>query len=387
MPAVRSAAAESRLQPGVSALQAGLIASRYGDSALATRVAALSATSLARSTNASYAQKWKRYLAFCTEQSCDPCDPRCPLLWLTSLHESGRVAAKSMGPYKTAVNHFFHTVYGLPAPSTESAFASDFVRVTKGMRQEDTDKGLVKDERRPLPARLALAALDAALAMSPATLEELSDLRCLLHVTLGFAFAARSETDVSLALSDVLLDYSARELRLRRAMAKGTRTEATRTAGVIPFSSCDGRLCEAVIRFLAYKEALRENNAFQQGWERLPASGDAENRGLLSFWRLPCDKTWSAASALSNAWIGRACAIVGAVPPPGELWSSHSMRSGAASSAASIGVPIYQIMLLGGWKSDKSLLECYIKQVSPCTAALAFFGHLLPASIIGRLTS
>jgi hypothetical protein len=223
--------------------------------------------------------------------------------------------------------------------------------------------------------------------MSPATLEELSDLRCLLHVALGFAFAARSETDVSLALGDAFLDYSARELRLRRAMAKGTRTDTTRTASVIPFSSCDGRLCEAVSRFLAYKEALRESDGFQQGWERLPVRGDAENRGQLSFWRLPCDNTWSAASALSNAWIGRACAIVGAVPPPGELWSSHSMRSGAASAAASIGVPIYQIMLLGGWKSDKSLLKCYIKQVFPCTAAMAFFGHLLPASIIGRLTT
>ena len=70
---------------------------------------------------------------------------------------------------------------------------------------------------------------------------------------------------------------------------------------------------------------------------------------------------------------------VNAVPPSGESWTSHSLRKGAASAAAAIGVVLDRICHFGGWSIHSGVVHDYIDPACPASdAAYAFFGWLLP---------
>ena len=74
-----------------------------------------------------------------------------------------------------------------------------------------------------------------------------------------------------------------------------------------------------------------------------------------------------------------ALACVGALPPKGEKWTSHSLRKGAASGAAAIGVVIDRMCHFGGWSIHSGVVHDYIDPACPASdAAYAFFGWLLP---------
>ena len=373
------AAAAARLQPGVSRAQAARLQKTYGDSALAQRVAALATTSLASGTNADYAGKWRRYIEFCQAKHLEPRDARSPLLWLVSLQAGGTVAPDSAKTYMSAINNGFDTIFGLPRPSTDGPFRSDYKRVVQGWRQLDADAPkATKDERRPLPAAVAYAAVQRGLEMAVHTPQDVVDLRNLTHLAVGFALAGRASTGVNLAMRDVSVDSFTGKMQLREAVVKGKRTRKASDWHDIPLDCCDGKVVQLAQRFLSVKEQLRQQESSPLAWEQLPSEGDNVNRGEQSFWRLPWDTSWGSASSLSSSWLGCACKLLGAAPPPGQTWTSHSLRSGAASAAAALGVITHQIRLLGGWASDHTLIKHYIKQIAPCAAAYAFFGYFLP---------
>ena len=81
-----------------------------------------------------------------------------------------------------------------------------------------------------------------------------------------------------------------------------------------------------------------------------------------------------------DAWLGVCLAHLGASPPAGEKWTGHSLRKGAASGAASIGVPLHVICYAGGWSITSKAVFDYI--APPCPRSLAcrrFFGWLAPS--------
>ena len=66
-------------------------------------------------------------------------------------------------------------------------------------------------------------------------------------------------------------------------------------------------------------------------------------------------------------------------PPAQEKWSGHSLRKGAASGAAAIGVSLDRICFCGGWKIRGATVHDYIDPTCPATpAARRFFGWLRP---------
>eukprot|EP00873_Tetraselmis_striata_P029386 jgi/Tetstr1/449650/TSEL_036718.t1 len=66
-------------------------------------------------------------------------------------------------------------------------------------------------------------------------------------------------------------------------------------------------------------------------------------------------------------------------PPPGFVWTSHSLRKGAATAAYAIGVVLQKIKHSGGWAQLSSVVLDYINPTAlPCAASWQLFGWLTP---------
>jgi hypothetical protein len=78
--------------------------------------------------------------------------------------------------------------------------------------------------------------------------------------------------------------------------------------------------------------------------------------------------------------LSRCLARRGLSPPAGFVYSMHSMRAGAQSAAAAIGVTIVTIRHMGGYAPGSKVPETtYIDPSCPPTpAAVSFFGWLRP---------
>eukprot|EP00873_Tetraselmis_striata_P038601 jgi/Tetstr1/458865/TSEL_004374.t1 len=88
-------------------------------------------------------------------------------------------------------------------------------------------------------------------------------------------------------------------------------------------------------------------------------------------------KPWTAATV--SDWLSTAVRLVGAAPPAGTSWTSHSLRKGAASAANAIGVPLSHIRYQGGWVTNSDVVLDYIDpNVLPSPGAWFFFGDIAP---------
>ena len=80
-----------------------------------------------------------------------------------------------------------------------------------------------------------------------------------------------------------------------------------------------------------------------------------------------------------DAWLRQILAHLGLQPPAGELWSGHSLRKGAASASAAIGVALDRICWYGGWSIAGKSVHDYVDPTCPhSAAAVMFFGWLRP---------
>jgi hypothetical protein len=72
---------------------------------------------------------------------------------------------------------------------------------------------------------------------------------------------------------------------------------------------------------------------------------------------------------------------VGATPPDGFKWTSHSLRKGAAFAASCIGAPLHVVKYMGGWAQNISVTEGkYIDPtVTQSPEAWQYFGRVVPA--------
>ena len=97
-----------------------------------------------------------------------------------------------------------------------------------------------------------------------------------------------------------------------------------------------------------------------------------------SYYALPRERS-SWPSTQIDAWAREIFSLLGVKPPPGELWSGHSLRKGAASASAAIGVVLDKICWCGGWSIHSQVVHDYIDPTCPSSpAAFRFFGWLLP---------
>ena len=100
----------------------------------------------------------------------------------------------------------------------------------------------------------------------------------------------------------------------------------------------------------------------------------------VSFWRLPDDTSeWTSSAATLDSWLQTACGLLGAQPPTGQIWRSHSLRKGAASASSAIDVALNKICFMGGWAATSGVVHTYISPVPADAAAFRFFGWMRAA--------
>jgi len=214
----------------------------------------------------------------------------------------------------------------------------------------------------PLPARVAHAAL--VLAADAGSVGRLGAplLRAMVYVSLGFQLMARSDTDAHLLVDDVILTDENISVRLRSEKGKA------------------GLLERRVLHLPA--EELPRLHAALRHWDAVRRRAwDASGRGRSdpNFWRLPGDPAqFRSSSAYCTAWLQQACAHLKLSAPPGFSWTSHSLRSGAASAAFAVGVPERSICYYGGWAPGSQSLNRYIDlTVRADNATRVFFSWLV----------
>lgn len=305
------------------------------------------------STWANYDSKLLKWFHFCTvvwpaaghaPLRPFPAEPAHILAYLGYLCEQDRVHASSLQPYLSAINSF-HADLGHPKP----AIGSLVHLARRGFGELEGEMDPDRSRRGPLPARVALQIVRFGLQSLSA-----HEVRVCACVGLQFAFFARSDTGINARCDDLLLDKHGLHWR-ERTKTLPRLTPATLSC---PWPSSHAWLHRLLARYLRLR------------------GGTTPDAPL---WRMQTDafspRKWR--PALIDEWLHEALSWVDATPPPGVLWSSHSLRSGGATAALAIGVDPFTIARWGIWAAITSV-QPYIDPLVPGDdAALFFFRHLL----------
>ena len=379
--------------------QRARLAEALGDSEEAVYATRLATGHLATTTLDSYGRKFDRFLRFCRERKLQalPASTATCVRFLGHLAQANTMTPASAAKYLSAINTVHCNVLHVEQGPASGALIN---QVTKGWemqraRQQPAER---KAERVPLPAAVALQALHrvqadqaaygaggsaAGSAASAGSTLPLEDLRALVYLALGFQLMARASTDAALLSADVTV--TAQHLRLDLQKEKGKDQRAAYRALTLPVTAVP--VLAGVVRYWQQRRAA--------AWGAAPASSPARfpttvmRAGQLvrlpacsaHFFLLPSDGLAAAAAAPSahcNRWLQRACALLGAVPPAGCLYQSHSLRSGAASAAAAERVRLEVIRFYGGWARNSGVTVDYIDPtVRPDEGSRVFFGWLV----------
>lgn len=339
-----------------------------GESPDAAVAAELITRHLTGNTYESYGRFWSRFAAYCDSQGLQtlPAAPAAVVCYIAHLYRSGTSKPQSVKNHLSAINKA-HTDLGFAEPAVGGLVAA----VRRGWALEvHADPRGQSDQRVGLPASVASRCLDMVSRSPP--LSAVTQ-RPFLYVAFGFALMARSDTDIHLQRGDVETTPSSIFVRLRSE--KGRATLAERRRLEFPKAAVPG-LYDAV---RAWQQA--QLASFARAGRSCPPE--------TSFWRLPSDSAaWTSASAVCSGWIAFACSALGAEPPAGELWSSHSLRIGAASAANALDVNLLKIKDWGGWALASGAVMRYIRPVIADAAAQRFFGWMRsPADLSPRPAS
>jgi hypothetical protein len=345
------------------------LASQLGSDELGRGAAQLALGSLANNTVKTYNTRWAAFTAFCSsigERSLPASTATCAK-YLTHLYQSGRVQPETAQKYLSAINTVHRDVFGYAegSPAGGAVISS----VIKGWQQRRSHQPQARQAKRmPLPARVAGSALRRVLLDGDASQPHLplGSLRALMYTALGFQLMARAGSATGLVFGDV--ETVAGALRVTLRVMKGKQRQPTLHSVTLPA----GRAPEL-------RAALRH-------WQRRrdaawAAAGGGAPSAARRYFELPGERGFSEGgeSACASSWLRSACALLGAAPPAGHLWSSHSLRSGGASAAHAAGAFLATVRHVGGWARDSSVVHDYIDAtVMWCPDAELFFGWMRP---------
>jgi len=308
-----------------------------------------------------YESKFERFCYFCEDEQilagyeslCPmPAEPTTVLLFLGYLQQEDKVHASSLQPYMSAINQA-HIDFGFSAP----AMGHDIKLARRGFGEVEGDNTLKTAIRSPLPALVAYEILQLGLRTP-----DLHTLRRCACLVTSYAWFARADTGILMRKAHVTRQPAGMGLNER------TKTIARHIAAPI-WRAQDWHHDPAAV----FDKLLGR-------WEDSRSHVDDD-----FYWSLPndtySDRQWN--SSLIGHWLSEILDILKIQPPAGVAWSGHSLRSGGASAAYSIGVDALIVMRFGIWKTLASA-QIYIDVLTlPDAAAYLFFGHLLR----GRLQS
>ena len=343
---------------------------QLGTSREADTAVRVSVTSLAATSARSYSGLVKQFTDFCRSRDLafSPATTPTCLLFLASLHDRGTIQPQSASNFVSAINRYHADVFGMAPGPCSGRDVSTFLAGWEQERADGNATVATRDVRVPLPARVALAALQMAADMPDLRLpEQVLRFRALLYVGFGFALMARADTDISLTLDDI--GVSDEDIWIRLRSEKGKKRKLERRILRIPASVAHGLLHRVLKRWLAGHAAMR----------RMATHAGTAWAAQRNFWRMPLDPAWTSSSDTCTGWMGHSLGLLGCAPPLGQTWTSHSLRKGAASAANALNVSLVRICFHGGWVAHGGAVHDYIDpSVMPDAAAAAFFSWLIP---------
>jgi len=337
------------------------------------RQARLTATlrlkSLDDSTERSYANAWRDWCSVCAANGrvAMPASASAGVAYIAAHVERGTVHQKSLSGYVSAVNRA-HEDMMFP-PVFEKNDRGHFVDVdvrrlmtglgkAQGKRLRDaadTDRLYLPAH---IPARLLSEAAAAVRDVNVADVDAVQGVRDDLAISFSFADFGRGQSQSGLQPTDIGIS-SEKSLSFKFRVAKGSTKHKHNLSFHWP--------PESIPALIAAMESYAQLRA------RLGCTHD-------QYWRLP----WEAKKLVSadfGKMLARSLARRGLSAPKGFVYSMHSVRAGAQSAAAAIGVTVVTIRHQGGYVPGSNVPEQkYIDpSCPPSPAAVLFFGWLRPS--------
>ena len=344
-----------------------------GRSVEAERALSLGAATLSQNTLRTYSGPWRKFVAFCAARN----PPLCPLpasaetvmlyiAWHSQRKRadgSPAIQASSFRPYRACIDTAQREVFGANAPQP----ASDprVKALMKGwLREQYAQEGAQRDVRAPLPAVVALRALQELAGPLPATRAEAEAERALTSVVVAFATLMRPSSYVPLAHSEVRRHAAGTDIRPTKIKNGELKPRLPLPklfpADVAPWMS------DIVDRWLAVQAAQWASS--QRG---PPPSPSAPMR----FWLLPGERSQHTEYHAVD-WFSTAMALLDAHAPMGLKYEPYSCRKGGASAATAQGMDLGALCSLGDWAPGSSVPEKHYidRSVQRDVASRFFFG-------------
>ena len=344
-----------------------------GTDLIGTTALHLLSSSLAPTTYANYDSGLRQFAAFCHEENIHPllATTQSVVRYTAWLGLQGTVAAASLQQYYSAINKFFRDHQQQPI-----AVGELLADARRGLEMHQ-QRLQAADSRLPLPAPLALSLLTAAATLSthlqwtPTSRHLIARFRALLAVCTTYAFFCRAESGVRCLSGDLVVDRPSQKIWLFIRKAKGDQRRSAVDKPILAIPTTANPVLADLLEYYCTQRTAYCNKFYNSS---PPAA-------LWSFVPYENSSDWQAAATLS-AWLRDACDAVGATPPGGFKWTSHSLRKGAASAASCIGTPLHVVKYMGGWAKNSSVTEGkYIDPtMTPSPAAWQYFGWLVPAN-------
>lgn len=331
-----------------------------GRDSIGTAAMTLVQSSLSQSSYATYSTGLKRFLEFCSREGTDPLTAGTGTVvrYIAYLGQQGTVAAGSLQPYLSAINRWRQD---LGAPAVAMGPLVTAARKGLARLQQDTE---------PQPVRVALPASVAcrllllaefrlsALQAAPST-ERLGSLREVLAALTSYLFFGRGAAQARLLSADLAVDDV--NITFLHRSTKGRQGRPQQALPLVSVPSDQHPRMAALLRSYISFHSVLVRSPFL--WAVLPSM---ERPG-----------SWTA--DIMTSWLHASCVAVGALPPPGFSWTSHSLRKGAASAAVACGVPLQTVKWYGDWARDSDVVHDYVDaSFLPDDPARYWFGWRSP---------
>lgn len=323
-------------------------------------VAALLHQGYRPNTRASYMAKFRAFLRYCDAHARAPLPADHSTVVGYILYEQHRGALKppSLQKYLSAVASV-HTLAGYADP-TKHYLVRLAVYNYRAWALDEAG-GELAVQRMPLPASFILKVCDIGLT----TPDTLLRIQCA-GLVLGFLLFGRPGAAACMRSMDVA--FSANGMKLQVVDFKlALRTGRERHAFTVPIDT-DPAVADkpaALVRLV---------------WDQHRATGRAPDELLFADPHLPAPvRKFSLAARVTNVWLKRLLRLAPVPIPLGGIYQGHSLRSGAATEAYAIAVPLPMVSEMLGHASLEVTMRSYVKTRWRSTpAAREVMGRFLP---------
>lgn len=312
-------------------------------------------------TEASYMSKFRAFARYCNEhgRAALPADPSTVVGYVLYEQHRGALAPPSLEKYITAVASI-HRIAAYEDP-TKSFLVRLAIYGYRSWALKERG-GELAMQRMPLPAAFILGVCDVGLS----TPDVLLRVQCA-GLVLGFLLFNLPGAAACMRHKDVAFTPNGMEVQIVD-FKLALRTGRERHAFTVPID------CHPT-------KHDKPATLVRLVWER--AAGLDPAALLFADAHLPPEvRLFNLAARTTNVWLRRLLDLVPVHVPLGCIYQGHSLRSGAATAAYSIGVPLPKVAEMLGHSSMEVTMRSYVKWRFRATPeAREMMGRFLPSHL------